>query len=406
MGLKICIDAGHHGLRDNEGYYGYYESAFVWKIHLALIEELKKYEGVEIVTTRQDINEKVPFDKDISEIKTENRARGRKAVGCDLFISLHTNACETPSVDRAVVFHSVRLPFAEMATRFGKKLYALFAAEFGSTQKYQICQVTMSKTITDWDYYGVLVGASSVGVRGIIIEHSFHTNAAFCKWAMKDGSAEKVAKADAEAIAEQFKLELKREKRTYEIGGFYTILKGDKYTNGKAVPSRYYGDVMTIADVMHGAIRLKEINSWVVVHETEEQEDVADSVSEAQAKVYAVGDKYVVGGNDVYTNGKKVPASIWGREFTVGKIKSGAVLLTEINSWVVVEGQTAEAVKAEAVKKPKYEVGGEYVIKSTDIYTNGVKVPSRYVGKSMTIKQVKEKAILLAEINSWVRTEE
>mgnify|MGYP002520983586 CR=1 FL=1 len=51
---------------------------------------------------------------------------------------------------------------------------------------------------------------------------------------------------------------------------------------------------------------------------------------------YSVGDKYTIKSNDVYTNGKAVPASIVGRVFTVSKVNDTgtAILLKEINSWV------------------------------------------------------------------------
>lgn len=52
--------------------------------------------------------------------------------------------------------------------------------------------------------------------------------------------------------------------------------------------------------------------------------------------------------------------------------------------------------------KKAYKVGGLYTIKSGDLYTTGRKVPSRLVGKTYTVRQVRSDAILLSEINSWV----
>lgn len=50
--MKICIDAGHSGLKYNKGVSaGYYESAVMWDYHKLLKAELEKY-GVEVVTTR------------------------------------------------------------------------------------------------------------------------------------------------------------------------------------------------------------------------------------------------------------------------------------------------------------------------------------------------------------------
>ena len=50
-----------------------------------------------------------------------------------------------------------------------------------------------------------------------------------------------------------------------------------------------------------------------------------------------------------------------------------------------------------------YRVGDKYTIKPGDRYSNGVSVPSRLVGKSYTIMQVRDGMILLGEISSWVK---
>ena len=50
-----------------------------------------------------------------------------------------------------------------------------------------------------------------------------------------------------------------------------------------------------------------------------------------------------------------------------------------------------------------YKVGGSYVIRPGDVYSNGKSVPKRLIGKSFTIKRVAENRLLLGEINSWVK---
>lgn len=51
----------------------------------------------------------------------------------------------------------------------------------------------------------------------------------------------------------------------------------------------------------------------------------------------------------------------------------------------------------------QYAVGDAYTIKPGDMYTNGKNVPTRLVGASYTISQVKEDCILLKELLSWVK---
>ena len=53
--------------------------------------------------------------------------------------------------------------------------------------------------------------------------------------------------------------------------------------------------------------------------------------------------------------------------------------------------------------KPDYKVGGQYMIRAGDTYSNGRAVPARLVGRSYTIAQVREGRILLCEITSWIR---
>lgn len=56
----------------------------------------------------------------------------------------------------------------------------------------------------------------------------------------------------------------------------------------------------------------------------------------APQKTYKVGDTYTVKAGDVYTTGRRVPARVVGKTYTVRQVRSGAVLLAEINSWVTV----------------------------------------------------------------------
>ena len=52
---------------------------------------------------------------------------------------------------------------------------------------------------------------------------------------------------------------------------------------------------------------------------------------------------------------------------------------------------------------PVYAVGGQYKIRQGDKYTNGWTVPARLVGRSYEIGKVKEGAVYLPALWSWVR---
>lgn len=52
---------------------------------------------------------------------------------------------------------------------------------------------------------------------------------------------------------------------------------------------------------------------------------------------------------------------------------------------------------------PKYKVGDKYIVQRGDIYTNNIPVPSWLFGKELTVIEVKDNSILLAEIMSWIK---
>ena len=58
--------------------------------------------------------------------------------------------------------------------------------------------------IFDDEYYGVLHGAKSVKVPGLILEHSFHTNAAATAWLLDDNHLQQMAEAEAAALADYY----------------------------------------------------------------------------------------------------------------------------------------------------------------------------------------------------------
>lgn len=189
--LKVCLDPGHYGNYNcNRNVTPvYWESRTVWKLHLMLKEELEKYQGVTVVTTRS--NE----EQDMAVY-----ARGKAAKGCDLFLSLHTNDCETESVDRVTVIYQVKAD--ERMKALAAKLGAKLKEVMGTNDPY--------KTDLRWnsahnaDYYGVLRGAAAVGVPGLILEHSFHSNIRMAKWLQVEANLRKIAVSEAALLAAEY----------------------------------------------------------------------------------------------------------------------------------------------------------------------------------------------------------
>lgn len=205
MAIKIMLDAGHYKkynrspvLRD------YYESDMTWALHLKLTKELESY-GFEVFTTRED------KDKDLALEK-----RGKAAEGCDIFISLHSNGCDTESVDRVEVYYPFdgRNNSKSLAKEFADDIAALMDVSYGKAKTKE------SKDYPGTEYYGVMRGANKVNVPlYFIIEHSFHSNLKATKWLMDENNLDKLAVLEAGIIADWY--------------GYKKALSGDVNGDGK-----------------------------------------------------------------------------------------------------------------------------------------------------------------------------
>ena len=205
MSKKICLDAGHVGSKYNQSpvVKTYYESAMVWALHLKLKAQLEA-RGFQVVTTRTSI------DTDLGVYE-----RGTASKGCDVFISLHSNACGTESVDYPVVYRAYdnKNNVDTLALKLAKKVGELM----GTTQAGR---TATRKNSSGGEYYGVLRGARAVGTPYyMLIEHSFHTNTKATKWLSKDANLDKLAVAEADILAEFFGMESSTETEKTAIMG-------------------------------------------------------------------------------------------------------------------------------------------------------------------------------------------
>ena len=205
MSKKICLDAGHVGSKYNQSpvVKTYYESAMVWALHLKLKAQLEA-RGFQVVTTRASI------DTDLGVYE-----RGTASKGCDVFISLHSNACGTESVDYPVVYRAYdnKNNVDTLALKLAKKVGELM----GTTQAGR---TATRKNSSGGEYYGVLRGARAVGTPYyMLIEHSFHTNTKATKWLSEDANLDKLAVAEADILAEFFGMESSTEAEKTAIMG-------------------------------------------------------------------------------------------------------------------------------------------------------------------------------------------
>ncbi|HAN20929.1 MAG: hypothetical protein A2Y15_02935 [Clostridiales bacterium GWF2_36_10] len=189
MAFKIMLDAGHYGkVNQSTVIPEYYESEVMWKLHLLLKNELEKF-GFEVGTTRS-----------VQTDELDETKRGRKSVGYDLFLSLHSNASTRKNADHVIVYYSYENK--NNAIEFASKLSIGVATLMGVKEGSKLG--TRSHEFDDGidEYYGVLRGAKSVGTPlYYIINHSFHTNFAATRWLLVESNLKKIAKLEAGIIA-------------------------------------------------------------------------------------------------------------------------------------------------------------------------------------------------------------
>lgn len=188
--VKICLDAGHYGSKYNQSpvVKSYYESMMNWKLHLLLKEELLK-RGFDVMTTR---SEQEP-DMNVYD-------RGAMAKGCSLFLSLHSNACDTESVDYPVIYRA-----HDNLNNVDSLALPLIQGIAGLMGTRQNGRTATRKNSSGGEYYGVLRGARTVGVPFfMIVEHSFHTNKAATNWLLNDENLKRLAVLEAGILAKYY----------------------------------------------------------------------------------------------------------------------------------------------------------------------------------------------------------
>ena len=202
MEIKVCLDAGHFGKANRSpAVPAYYESDMNWKLHNYLKRELEAL-GIRVITTRDSQN----TDRILYE-------RGAASKGCNLFISVHSNAVGN-SVNETVDHPVAYVLLNGSSTDIGLKLAKVVETVMGTKQKAR----TATRKGTNGEYYGVLRGANAVGTPGIILEHSFHTNTKSTKWLSDDSNLQKLAKAEAVCIAEHYGVSIPEDGMTEIMG--------------------------------------------------------------------------------------------------------------------------------------------------------------------------------------------
>lgn len=191
--MKIVIDEGH-GANDRPYSDGqHYEGYQMYYLGYYLYQELKSLKKYTLKSTRLSVADNPSLEE-----------RGLKAEGADLFISLHSNACDTPSVDRVVMIPTVTnldIKFRNFCQTLGDVVKKEMGCQ-GNTQIFdRYYQDINSGNGVAKDFYTVLRSASAVGCKNaLIVEHSFHTNNKMMKWLCDFDNLKRLAKEEAKVI--------------------------------------------------------------------------------------------------------------------------------------------------------------------------------------------------------------
>lgn len=227
--MTVCLDAGHYGSYNRSpAVPAYYESEAMWQLHLYLKAELEAL-GIAVKQTRSDPSR----DLYVTD-------RGRAAAGCDVLLSLHSNATGSDineSTDYPVVYYLAADAGTDADDR-SKALAQLLApaiADLMGTKQPGKVATRLAKTDKNGDgvlndnYYGVLNGARQANVPALIVEHSFHTNTRATNWLLEDANLRRLAAAEAGVIAQFLQNDTAQKEVTYtmQLRTLYKGLKGE-----------------------------------------------------------------------------------------------------------------------------------------------------------------------------------
>lgn len=274
-GVYICLDAGHAGKQNRcPAIPEYYESDMAWKLHLMLKKYLEEM-GAKVLLTRPDQD----TDKQLY-------IRGAYAKGCNLFLSLHSNAVGNgmnENIDYVAVYHlteDASTTCDDVSKEIAMVLAPVIADVMDTKQGYKVLTRKSSNDkngdgVLNDNYYGVLNGARLVDVPGLILEHSFHTNSKTVRWLLQDSNLDRLARSEAEAIASYFANNIQTEDvaqpsqfcirvANVKAGDVLNIRKEPRQDADKTGALAYNDpNKYTIVEVQNGWGKLKSGIGWI-----------------------------------------------------------------------------------------------------------------------------------------------
>lgn len=293
MAFTVVLDAGHGGHDVGATSNGIYEKNINLKVTQFLKEYLSEYKNINIIMTRNDDTFLEVYDRAMV-------ARKEKA---DILICLHFNSGTTSNTNGAEVYVSNNKSldkYNKETTVLGNKilreLEKVGIANRGvKTRLIPKDETDIYSDGTRADYYGIIRYAmrgcridsgvikpegavpakveNGEGIPAIIIEHCYINNSTDRKFIENDDALKKLAKADADAIAEHYKLtknetEKKENTVTFKIKNKRLIMQPNtsleniklKYKNTIAEKGLLTGNKIKINDLEYDIVLLGDCN--------------------------------------------------------------------------------------------------------------------------------------------------
>ncbi len=198
---RIIVDAGHFLKQNyikftyNGIEYEYYEGNQMWQLHEYLVLELKK-RGFDVDKVRDENKPIIEnWDNYNAASRAEYIARGKKAAGYDLLLSLHSNGLVDEN-DNPIV--NVRRVVVEVTKTADPQSHVLASALANSVKTTM--GITQDSEIYKNNHILLTTAIDEGCARAFIIEHSFHTNPESAYWLMNNANLQELAIAEAEAV--------------------------------------------------------------------------------------------------------------------------------------------------------------------------------------------------------------
>ncbi|MBD5555888.1 MAG: N-acetylmuramoyl-L-alanine amidase [Roseburia sp.] len=248
--ICICIDPGHYAGKnavESDRSYGYAEGDFTLLLSLELCDVLEQKYGIATCLTRNSgsITLSGYTDEDLDSAHISLRGSYAATMGCDLFMSVHTNSNQDDangaatfeqsiSINKPMVIanslaisseevlsicNSIGENLAETNYELGTSAYREFIPASKETARewtvdYNDSTEEMGTVVyrhgSKGEFYGVLRGAQNSGIPGIIVEHGYHSVPQMREAAMTGNLKSQWARDDADGIAAGYGFQVMR----------------------------------------------------------------------------------------------------------------------------------------------------------------------------------------------------